>query len=265
MVVGERDAEADGDERRHQRQRRDEVRLVAQDQPVIGGVGEHRDEQAREEHDGDEAASRRRTAAASWLSSKAAESAPSRIVEEKPTQAWKRSGRTPSICFIMMVPSAPAEGRGGDEEEAGREHRSRRVPHHDQHAERTSARCRGRAASGCARRASRMERSVVIGTPSCPTMEAADGLAVFSPTKKSAKPPPPMRMPTTTMRQRGPRHRQEPGRDGERDRRRSAARRRTAAARACRATTTFAMTVLSAQIRQMSDEEGEIAEGHRRA
>ena len=47
-IAKQQHAEHDGEDRRHQDKRRDHIGLVAIDQPVIGRMGDHRDDQRRE-------------------------------------------------------------------------------------------------------------------------------------------------------------------------------------------------------------------------
>ena len=58
----------------------------------------------------------------------------STMTEAKPTQAWMRSGRTPSICFIITAPSAPEKAppatkrRPAESSNPDGSHMTRRTP-----------------------------------------------------------------------------------------------------------------------------------------
>ena len=83
----EQHAERDGEDRRHQDKRRDHIRLVAVDQPVIGRMGDHRDDQRREGDAAEELQAACKGVETCPLS-KRADARPSGRIALKPAQAW---------------------------------------------------------------------------------------------------------------------------------------------------------------------------------
>lgn len=133
MVVGQPHAKADRRQRRHQRQRRQQVRLIFPDQPVIGRMADHRDDQRREQQCGHKSPPGG-GGALPLIGLEQGRGHGQRRERDQPHPGLKAQRRDAVGPLHQHRAQRPGKGGGDDEPEPRAQLHALGLPHHQHHA-----------------------------------------------------------------------------------------------------------------------------------